>query len=96
MINELKVKNQFKMTKVLFAKNGRLDLAPCTDERLINQSSRILGVKDKILFRKAQDNVLKKILDKIQTENSYSTPKAKSKKNIKDSHHVYTEKVERL
>ena len=31
MINEITVKNQFKMTKILFAKNGRLDLSPCKD-----------------------------------------------------------------
>ncbi len=57
-INEIKVKGEFRMTKVLFGRNGKLELSPYTEVKPAGGAGEsnptAAAIKNKIIFRKAQ------------------------------------------
>jgi hypothetical protein len=72
------------MTKVLFGKDGKLELSPYTDAKPTinpNENPTAAAIKNKIIFRKAQENIRRK-LNRITTEppqfNSANSNKEKS------------------
>ena len=58
------------MTKVLFGRDGKLELSPYTEVKpVVNGNDNMMGaaIKHKIIFRKAQENIRKK-LNRLTTE----------------------------
>ena len=50
------------MTKVLFGKDGKLELSPYTGIKPdVNENPTAAAIKNKIIFRKAQEKIRKKL-----------------------------------